>query len=230
MCDNHESWLFCIIVNLDMKRLKKIFKIASITLGVIILFYIVFLRYVLLNWGATDAEMKKYYPGDSIVADPGYINVLAVTVHKAPSDVWPWIAQMGLNKGGFYSYTWIENLFGCNLHNADRLHPEWQNAKQGDYEPVCATAEKNEIPGWVIHTLIPNRTFVYRKSTDSTWTMGFYIDSVSENSCRLITRMRYVTPKKFLPYVAEKVWFEWAHCIMQRGSITGIRKRAESWK
>jgi hypothetical protein len=189
--------------------------------------YILFLRSFLMNWGSTTNEISRYYAGDSILLQPDYENTLAVTIDKPPSAVWPWVAQMGLNKAGFYSFTWLENIFGCGLRNADRIYPEWQGPQPGDYEPVCASAEKNNMKGRIMAIVIANKALVYKSSTDSSWMMGFYIDSVSEYKSRLITRMRYSTPKQFWPFIIDKAWMKWAHCIMQRGSIRGIKNRAE---
>ena len=181
-----------------------------------------------MHWGSTSAERDKLYAGDSIVAKPEYISTIAVTINKSPSEIWPWIVQMGKNKAGFYSYTWLENIFGCKLHNADRIHPEWQDTREGDYEPVCASAEKKKMPGWTIIKLIPNKAFVYKISSDSSWMMGYYVDSINENRSRLIARMKYERPKGFGEFVIDKIWMEWAHCLMQKGSINGIKKRVEN--
>lgn len=210
-----------------MKWIKRTGRFIKWAFLLLIVSYILFLRGFLMHWGSTDKEISEYYTGDSILMQPDYENVLAVTINKPPSAIWPWIEQMGLNKGGFYSFTWLENIFGCKLSNADRLHPEWQSPQPGDHEPVCASAAKSNMNGWTILEVIPNKALVYRSSTDSSWMMGFYIDSASENSSRLITRMRYITPKAFWQYITDKVWMEWAHCIMQRGSLIGIKKRAE---
>jgi len=56
----------------------------------------------------------------------------AVQIAAPAHVVWPWIAQIGQDRGGFYSYTWLENLAGCRMHNADRIHPEWQQRAAGE--------------------------------------------------------------------------------------------------
>ena len=43
---------------------------------------------------------------------------------EAPSEVWPWIAQIGADRAGFYSYQALENLAGCEIRNAEAIHPE----------------------------------------------------------------------------------------------------------
>jgi hypothetical protein len=128
-----------------MKWIKKFLRITGLVLLAVIIVYMSILRSFLMHWGSTKDERNKFYPGDSIVIDPKTKTTIAVTINEPPSSIWPWVAQMGLNKGGFYSYTWLENIFGCKLHNADAIHPEWQNVNQGDIEPVCdAAAEKKK--------------------------------------------------------------------------------------
>jgi hypothetical protein len=56
----------------------------------------------------------------------------AITVHAPAAQVWPWIAQLGQGRGGFYSYDTLENLVGCDIHSADRIVPQWQDLKVGD--------------------------------------------------------------------------------------------------
>jgi hypothetical protein len=201
-----------------MKHLKKFLKILGWALLTLLIIYVSILRGFLMHWGSTSEERRRIYPGDSIVIHPATVTTIAITVNNSPSAIWPWIAQMGLNKGGFYSYTWLENIFGCKLHNANVIHPEWQNVKQGDIEPVCDAAAKKNMPGWMVAVLIKNKVFVYRINADSSWTMGYYIDSIDAGHSRLITRMRYNTPEKFWEYISDRAWLEWAHCIMQRGS------------
>jgi hypothetical protein len=65
-----------------------------------------------LHWGATDEEVKEPLPGDEVVSHPRLEATHAITIDAPASDIWPWLVQMGQNRGGFYSYTWLENLVG----------------------------------------------------------------------------------------------------------------------
>ena len=181
----------------------------------------------LLGMGATRSEFNRTMPGDELVESKDYKNTLAITINKPASDVWPWIAQMGLNKGGFYSYTWLENIFGCELKNADKIHTEWQSPEVGYYEGVCRAAVVKQMPGWKLAIVDSPKAFVW-KGDKTEWMMGVYLDSIDGYTSRLITRMLYKSPEKFtFSWWIEKVWFEWAHCLMQRGMIRGIKRRAE---
>jgi hypothetical protein len=84
-----------------------------------------------LRWGATDEEVEKPLPGDELVPEPVIESTRAITVHAPVEAVWPWLAQLGQDRGGFYSYEWLENLAGAWMRNALSIHPEWQHREVG---------------------------------------------------------------------------------------------------
>src|SRR5687767_14759302 len=90
------------------------------------------LRPWFLRWGATGAEITATLPGDDIVPTPRCRSTRAIDIAATPEDVWPWLAQMGQGRGGLYSYERLENLVGCDIHNADEVIPELQNIAIGD--------------------------------------------------------------------------------------------------
>jgi hypothetical protein len=71
-------------------------------------------------------------PATTSSPNPDLVATRAITVHAAADQVWPWIAQLGQGRGGFYSYDALENLVGCDIHSADRVVPKWQDLKVGD--------------------------------------------------------------------------------------------------
>ena len=88
------------------------------------------------GWGATPAEKGRALPGDDLTPKPRIQITQAVTVAAPVEQVWPWLAQIGQDRGGFYSYEWLENLAGCEMRNADRIHPEWQQREVGEPVPL----------------------------------------------------------------------------------------------
>ena len=82
--------------------------------------------------GATPTERAGPLPGDELVSAPTLVATHAITIDAPPATVWPWIAQIGQERAGFYSLAWVENLAGCRIVNADRIHPEWQSPALGD--------------------------------------------------------------------------------------------------
>jgi hypothetical protein len=76
-------------------------------------------------WGVTGEELGSTWLGDALVPPPRGGLTHGITIRALASRVWPWVAQIGQGKGGFYSYEFLEDLVGCEIHNADRLVPEW---------------------------------------------------------------------------------------------------------
>jgi len=98
-------------------------------------------RRALRDWGATPAERALRLPGDELVPDPATSSTLAVTVRADADDVWPWLVQVGADRGGLYSLTWAENLLGLGITDAERVYPEWQHLAAGDRVVLVP-------PGW----------------------------------------------------------------------------------
>ena len=73
--------------------------------------------------------------------------------------MWPWLVQLGQNRGGFYTYDWLENLFRLDIHSADGIHPEWQDPRQGeDY----VTLDPDGTMKMTFAAVYPGRAFVLR--------------------------------------------------------------------
>jgi len=164
------------------------------------------------RWGATEEEARMPLPGDELVPDPGYENTRAVTIHAPAEEVWPWLAQIGQNRGGFYSYEWLENLAGCDIHNADRIHPEWQDVKAGD--PLAIVRDW----GTKLAAVEPRRSLVI-----AGW--GTYaIRPIDGRTSRLIARARHPKGWASLAYL---LTVEIPHFVMERKMLLGIKERAE---
>ena len=90
-------------------------------------------RRPILTWGATRAEADGALPGDELLPDADGVTTRAIDIDAPPTNVWPWLAQMGPSpRGGAYTYDWIENLLGLNMHSADRVLPQFQDPQVGD--------------------------------------------------------------------------------------------------
>ena len=83
---------------------------GALILGAMAAGYWLALRPRHLRWGATDADLARRWPGDELVDAPYTRAVRAITVNAPAEKVWPWIMQIGRDRGGFHSYTWLENL------------------------------------------------------------------------------------------------------------------------
>jgi len=134
--------------------------------------------------------------------------------------VWPWIVQLGQGRGGFYSYTVLENLVGCHMENAGRVHPEWQDLKVGD--PVYLHPK---APPLRVTRLDPGRALVLGTS----W--AFVLEPIDERTTRLPVRGRgrFELPDLGRPlnFLYWRLVFEPAHFLMERRMLQGIKERAE---
>lgn len=85
-----------------------------------------------LRWGAAPAEVTATLPGDDLILDATMTATRAITIAAPPDRVWPWVAQLGQERGGFYTSTLVETAFGCRVTNADTVVEEWQRPQVGD--------------------------------------------------------------------------------------------------
>ena len=186
-------------------------------LGSIALLYWMLLRRPILNWGATDAEANARLPGDELLDEADGVATRAITIDAPASSVWPWIAQMGPSpRGGAYTYDWIENLLGLDMHSADRVLPEYQHPQVGDtlgYGQNRMRFERVE----------PQRVLATR-SEDGNWVWTFVLDE-RDGRTRLISRNRFRLPT--LTAKIGMVPMEPASLVMERKMLCGIKQRAE---
>jgi len=114
--------------------------------GVVLLgtVYWVLVRPRMLNWGATPAEVSRSLPGDDLLPNADAESTMAITIDAPPDAIWPWLRQLGQEQGGFYSYEWAENLVGLDIHNAERIIPDWQTLKIGDAVRLGRADRRND--------------------------------------------------------------------------------------
>lgn len=185
--------------------------------------YILRVRPWHLRWGATDEELRASLPGDELVPQPNVEATHAITVEAAVGEVWPWLVQIGQDKGGFYSYTWLENLVGCHMRNAGRIMPEFQRLQVGDSVRLHPKA-----PPLPVLICKPPRALVLGSNTESPGTWGFYLKEVDEDTTRLVIRGRGDWGRGLVNLLVARAVFEPAHFIMERKMLLGIKLRAEA--
>lgn len=181
-------------------------------------------RPVMYNWGATDDEIKAELPGDELVQPGAVRTTRGITVAAPPAAVWPWLAQIGEDRGGFYSYDWLERLVGTRIRNADTVHPEWQQLNVGDTVWLARRYGRNASQ--VVAAVEPESYLVLMSRPDfervqrgekaiASW--AFYLRPLN-GATRLLARGT--------GGVAGMAFFDIPHFVMERGMLRGIRKRA----
>jgi hypothetical protein len=199
--------------------------VQAVTLGGAVAVGVSFLRGRYLRWGATDEELDAFLPGDDLVSLANVTATRAVTVRAAVADVWPWIAQLGQGRAGFYSYDFLENLVGCKIHSADQIVPEWQSIDKG------AELKLHPEVG-LVAVVEPGRALVLRGGVpigkmpapyDFTW--AFVVHEQSDGATRLVVRERYGYSRWWAGLIVEPA--ELISFVMSQRMLRGIRARAE---
>jgi hypothetical protein len=196
---------------------SRIGAIAALTTAVGALYWL-FLRRRILTWGCTEGEASARLPGDELLEDADGVATRAIGIAAPASAVWPWLAQMGPSpRGGAYTYDWIENLLGLNMHSADTILPEFQHPRVGDvigYGPNHLRLERVEAE----HVLA-------WRSEDGNWVWSFVLDDRGGDT-RLISRNRFR-----LPRLIDRVGMlsiEPGSLVMERKMLREIKRRAEA--
>jgi hypothetical protein len=175
------------------------------------------MRRPILTWGATTEEAGSRLPGDELLEEADGISTRAITIDAPAAAVWPWLAQMGPSpRGGAYTYDWIENLLGLEMHSVDRVLLEFQHPEVGYTIELGSNRMR-------IARIEPRHVFAWR-SEDGNWVWTFVLEETG-GATRLISRNRYR-----LPTVAGRIGMlpmEPGSLIMERRMLRGIKERAE---
>jgi hypothetical protein len=202
-------------------------KIVRLVTGTLLVIVVVVATLLLLprwtpTWGATEAEVARTLPGDELIERAPSDMTHAATIDAPPEEVWPWIAQIGDDRGGFYSYTFVENLLmGEDLyHNANRILPEYQNPQAGEGLVMDSLKVYDVEPGkWL---LAAQRS----AAGDFDWVWLWHVEPLGTNQTRLLVRMAMRIPGLAGNPVVSKVTDVGAF-VMGRRMIAGLKLRAE---
>ena len=189
-----------------------------------------FLRTARGHWGLSMEDARRPRPGDDLVPAPLWSWTHAVEIGAPAERVWPWVAQIGADRAGFYSYQWLENLVGCNVRNAEAIHPEWAH-KPGDDLVLHP-----KLPPLRVVSLTPGRDLVAYAAPEETalsqgrpWaaaSWAFLLEPLAADRCRIVSRFRAACSDDFAtrlmqgPTLLEPVGF-----AMDRRMLLGIRER-----
>jgi uncharacterized protein YndB with AHSA1/START domain len=201
--------------------------------------YLLFVRPWHMRWGATDEEVRKRLPGDELVPHPTLESTRALTIRAPVEEVWRWVVQLGQDRGGFYSYDRLENLAGADIHNVERIVPEMQHLKVGDFVPMAPVEWAVPTGGFTVVRIEPERAIVWRQGwpedlehlslsdTQGSGTWAFILEKVDEGTTRLILRERSGHKPRMRDVVFNYLFMERQHFIMERRMLKGIKERAE---
>jgi hypothetical protein len=179
-----------------------------------------FLRDWVLTWGATAEEAAQPLPGDDLLDPADIVATRAIEIDAPPSAVWPWLVQMGPGRAGAYTYDWIENRFGLDMHSADRIHPEWLDLNVGD-----VLRSREDRPGMRVEILEPEHVLSNRSEAGA-WVWTFALIP-TDGFTRLISRNRIAMKGAAAGQRLGMLVMEPGSLIMERKMLMGIKERAE---
>ena len=182
----------------------------------------------LINWGATGDEIDATLSGDERISKVATQGTMAITIDAPPEAVWPWLVQMGVDRGGLYSYLFVENtLLRLGVTNADRIVPEWQKRELGEIVWLGAPEHWSGNAKQIVAAIEPESHYIMTGEEDwkrlqaggtANGTWGFILERLAENRSRLIARSRYSAPPP---------GFELVHFIMERKMLLRLKELAE---
>jgi hypothetical protein len=206
-----------------MRRVAGAMALAAAAAGAIFA-----VRRASLRWGATHEELGMTLAGDDLLPAADLVATRAVSIAATRSSVWPWLAQLGQNRGGFYTYDWLENLAGVDIHSADSVRPELQIHSVGDLVNLApgvalSVAHLDEGRALVLRGAVgPDGTGV-GAPYDFTW--AFVLQDGADATTRLVVRERYLYLTDWAALLVEPI--EMVSFVMTERMLRGIRDRAE---
>jgi hypothetical protein len=181
-----------------------------------------------MRWGATRAEVAAAMPGDHVIRRAQFNATRAITIEAPPEQVWPWIAQLGYRRAGFYTYDLVDN---AGEPSANGIVDRYQHNEVGDLIPmfheshglsIAYRVNSFQVNEWMVWLHRPHED----ERPDSTW--SWRLTRLPAERTRLVTRMkqeyRWQTPRLA---VFNLILMEIGDFAMERRMLKGIKVRAE---
>ena len=207
------------------RKMRPCMVTAALLAGSLAALYVRRVRSWMATWGTEGDEANQPFAGDEHVPEPMVQATRAVTIDATPEEVWPWLVQMGLDRGGFYSYDRLDNE---GRPSAMTIIPELQDLHEGDEILLDRKAAVR-----VTH-LDPPRAMVWalldvevELGLIANATMAYILEQLEGDRTRLMSRVRlHLQGGLALPYLY--LFDEWINFVMQRRQLLGIKARAEA--
>lgn len=186
--------------------------------------------------GATDEEVAARLPGDHLVPTQDLVSTRARTLPAPPERVWPWLAQMGHGRAGWYSLDAVEALLGVarataadgttSRRSLHELVPRHQVTAVGDRVPLSPRSDL------AVAAIAPPEHLVLvlhagggRWGLDWCWT--WQLRAAAGGTTRLVVRTRVaVTPRLLAPAV--RLLLDPGHAVMELVQLRNLARRVEA--
>jgi hypothetical protein len=176
---------------------------------------IVLIKPYISTWGSTESEVSMPMPGDHLA--PFISSTRSITINAPISQVWGWLIQIGADRGGFYSYWFIEKPLGYKYRAQHRIAPEFKDMEVGRIISASVDQSMSVIKyNFPVIAVDPGKSFVLKN-----WGC-FLLNEIKPKQTRLVVRTHGQT-------------LSWAdqlemplHYLMERRMLIGIKARAEA--
>lgn len=164
-------------------------------------------------------------PGDAIIPDAPFVLTHAATIEAPPALVWPWLMQLGCDRGGWYS---IDALDNGGRPSVPELRAEWGERRVGDR--LAATPAADAF--FPVLDVQHERCLVLGSEFDragahirTSW--AFVLEPIGADATRLITRVRGQGEPAWAAWMQGALIYPPIHAVMQRAQLKALQHLAE---
>ena len=119
---------------------------------------VVGLRRLARRSGVTAADLARPLPGDGLVPEPSFVVDRAAVLPAPPPAVWPWLVQLGKERGWWYLPAWAERfVWAREKRGARHIVAALQELAVGDVVPDWGPGD----PVFKVASLEPPHALVY---------------------------------------------------------------------
>ncbi len=197
-------------------------KILILTIATSIFIFLAMIyafRQKFTSWGSTENETSMIIPEAKFLTNKRVLDTHAITIYAPVQIVWSYLIQLGQNRGGFYSYRWLENLVGCKMPKVETIDPRYQHLTVGEKILLHPKA-----PPLAVTVLAKNRALAFE---------GWFLllESRGSYETRLLTRSYSwrdpARPFNLADWILGGALFDFVHFIMERKMLLTIKKLSE---
>lgn len=174
---------------------------------------------------ARPSDKERGLPGDEFVRDAHYSLTHGIDIEAPRELVWPWLMQLGCDRGGWYS---IDALDHAGVPSVAALFPDWRARSVG--ERVAVTPTKDSF--YEVLSSEPNEQLVLGGQSDRlaghvemSW--SFVLEPLGADASHLVTRVRARGTPRWSEWLQAAVIFPPLHALMQRAQLENLKRLAE---